>query len=121
MGILNLYPLGLVFALHDANFIVGSSAFALCQYANIYFIGEDALDSLVSPLGRFSGLEDGIELDPAECLYSIGERTPIWFSLSAIRPMEKPSLYMAKITCTYSLTASSTIRWFLFSGDFLYP
>ena len=61
VSVLNLYPLGLVFALHHADFIVGSSAFALCQYANIYFIGEDALDSLVSPLGRFSGLEDCIE------------------------------------------------------------
>ena len=33
--------------------------------------------------------------------------------------MENPSLYMEKIICTYSLTASSTMSWFLFSGDFM--
>ena len=61
MSVLDLYPLGLIFALHHADFIVGSSAFALRQYANIYLIGEDTLDSLVSPLGGFAGFEDGIK------------------------------------------------------------
>ena len=41
------------------------------------------------------------------------------YKRQAMRPMEKPSLYMEKIICTYALTASSTMSWFLFSGDFM--
>lgn len=61
VGILYLHPLVFVLTLHHADFVVGRSAFTLCQYADIYFIGEDALDGLVCPLGGFSGLEYGIK------------------------------------------------------------
>ena len=47
MGIFNLYPLSLILALYYADFVVGCSALALCQNADIDFIGEDTLDCFV--------------------------------------------------------------------------
>ena len=68
VGIFNLDPLSLILALHDADFVVGSSALALCQNADIDFIGEDTLDCFVCPFCDVSGFEDGIELDPRRML-----------------------------------------------------
>ena len=68
MGIFNLDPLSLILALYDADFVVGSSTLALCQNADIDFIGEDTLDCLVCPFCDVAGLEDGIELDPRRML-----------------------------------------------------
>lgn len=68
MGIFNLYPLSLILALYDADFVVGCSALALCQNADIDFIGEDTLDCFVCPFCDVAGLKDGIELDPRRML-----------------------------------------------------
>ena len=59
---LDLDPLGFVFRLHNAHLVVWRTALALGKDTDIYLIGEDALDSLVSPLCSVAGLEDGIEL-----------------------------------------------------------
>ena len=79
---LDFDPLGFVFRLHNAHLVVWRTALALGKDTDIYLIGEDALDSFVSPLCSVAGLEDGIELHPAECLYSIGKAHP---SDSALR------------------------------------
>lgn len=96
MRVLNLDPFGFVLAFHDADFVVGSAALALSQNADINFVGENALDGFVCPFAVSPVLKTVSNFTPAECLYSIGDRTPIWFRRFAIRPMEKPSLYMER-------------------------
>ena len=118
MRIFNLDPLGFIL-LSRRGLVVGSASLALSQNADITSLVRIRWTALYVHFAVSLVLKTVSNFTPAECLYSIGDRTPIWFRRFAIRPMEKPSLYMEKIICTYSLTASSTMSWFLFSGDFM--
>ena len=62
MRIFNLDPLGFILALHNADFVVGSTALALSQNTDINLVGENTLDGFVCPFCGIAGLEDGIEL-----------------------------------------------------------
>ena len=63
MRVFKLDPLGFILALHNADFVVGSATLALSQNADINLVGENALDSFVSPFCGISGFEDSIELN----------------------------------------------------------
>ena len=68
MRSLNFNPLGFILRLHNAHLVVWRAALALGKDTDIDLIGEDALDSFVSPLCSVAGLEDGIELHPSRML-----------------------------------------------------
>ena len=68
MRSLNFNPLGFVLRLHNTHLVVWRTALALGKNADVDFVGEDALDSFVSPLCSVASLEDGIELHPRRVL-----------------------------------------------------
>ena len=61
-------PLGFILRLHNTHLVVWRTALALGKNADVDFVGEDALDSFVSPLCSVASLEDGIELHPSRVL-----------------------------------------------------
>ena len=57
MRIFNLDPLGFILGFHNADFVVGSAALALRQYADINLVGENTLDGFVCPFCGIAGLD----------------------------------------------------------------